>query len=82
MTFNAGVLRSAESLGLAEAAIAKTARALGQPTTPAAWEVANLCEVGHALVSAALARVESRGAHTRSDFPDTDPAQHLRYIQR
>jgi L-aspartate oxidase len=82
MTFNAGVLRSAERLGVAEEVIAKTVRALGQPTTPAAWEVANLCEVGNALISAAIARVESRGAHTRSDFPDTDPAQRIRYIQR
>lgn len=82
MTFNAGVLRSVESLGLAGAAIVRTAEALGRPATPAAWEVANLCEVGHALVSAALARVESRGAHTRSDFPDTVPALRLRYIQR
>lgn len=81
ITFNAGVLRSAESLALAETTIARLAGGLGRPSSPAAWEVANLCEVGHALVSAAAARTESRGAHTRSDFPETDPTQRLRIVQ-
>jgi L-aspartate oxidase len=28
-----------------------------------------------AVAIAALARIETRGCHHRSDFPDTDPAQ-------
>ena len=41
---------------------------------PPTEEVANLLVVSRALVDAALAREESRGTHTRLDFPDTDPA--------
>ncbi len=71
-TARAGVLRSDESLGAAGDE-ADTVRArLGTPATAAAWEVANLCDVGTALVRAARARTESRGAHTRTDFPATD----------
>ena len=34
--------------------------------------------VGHLLVSAALRRQESRGGHTRLDFPETSPiAEHV-----
>jgi L-aspartate oxidase len=40
---------------------------------PADREVANLLAVSRALVDAALAREESRGTHTRLDFPDVDP---------
>ena len=35
---------------------------------PGAWELRNLATVGRLLCAAALAREESRGAHTRTDF--------------
>ena len=35
----------------------------------------NLLALGRAIVTAALVRTESRGAHTRTDFPDLDPTQ-------
>ena len=38
-------------------------------------EDANLLVVARAVVAAALARRESRGAHYRTDFPESDPAQ-------
>ena len=76
MTLHAGVLRSAESL---EAAAA-SCRADVAGTEPATWEVRNLTTVGRVLCAAALAREESRGAHTRLDRPDLDPALQLRYI--
>jgi len=64
MTRDAGVLRDAASLGRARAALAAM--------RPADREVANLLAVSRALVDAALAREESRGTHTRLDFPDAD----------
>jgi L-aspartate oxidase len=77
LTERAGVLRSATSLDDAAAAIDDVEHRAGTPRTAAAWELANLCEVGRALVAAAAFRAESRGAHTRTDFPHLDD-QHLR----
>jgi L-aspartate oxidase len=39
-----------------------------------ALETANLLELARVLVSSALARRESRGAHFREDYPETDAA--------
>ena len=64
MTREAGVLRDADSL--ARALVALDAM---EPRTPV---VQNLWSVGRALVLAAIAREESRGTHTRLDFPETD----------
>jgi L-aspartate oxidase len=66
MTTGAGVLRDRSSL---EAVLERL------PTAPAAtdvrgYELRNLLAVGWALATAALARTESRGTHTRLDFPD------------
>ena len=36
-------------------------------------ELHNLATVGRAAVAAAARREESRGAHTRDDFPDSRP---------
>jgi len=65
MTAGAGVLRDAASLDATAAGLADVARAAVDP------EARNLSEVGWALVHAARAREESRGAHSRLDFPDT-----------
>jgi len=43
-------------------------------------EVRNLAQIGHVLISAALSRTESRGTHSRSDFPDTDEHQRHRLV--
>jgi L-aspartate oxidase len=66
MTTGAGVLRDRASL---EAVLERL------PAAPAArdvrgYELRNLLAVGWALATAALARTESRGTHTRLDFPD------------
>ena len=66
MTRDAGVLRDETSLTRARDALARL--------SPADREVANLHTVCVALVNAALARHESRGTHTRLDFPEPDPA--------
>lgn len=82
-TANAGVLRSAASLTEAGVAAARLRASLGDPANASEWELANLCEVGAALAAAATHRTESRGAHTRSDFPDTDDANFcVRLIHR
>mgnify|MGYP001238726403 CR=1 FL=1 len=76
MTAHAGVLRSADSLGQAAAACA--GEVVGRD--PAAWELRNLTTVGRLLCAAALAREESRGAHTRTDFDAPDEALRLRLV--
>ncbi len=44
-----------------------------------ALELENLVELGIATVSSALARKESRGAHTRIDYPDRDDEHWLKH---
>ncbi|MBO3751861.1 L-aspartate oxidase [Streptosporangiaceae bacterium NEAU-GS5] len=81
MSRGAGVLRSAGSLG-------DVARALAQASwTPVAvepctesWEATNLLTVASALVAAAAAREETRGAHWREDHPERDDARWLAHI--
>ncbi|HZA85834.1 MAG TPA: FAD-binding protein [Acidimicrobiales bacterium] len=83
MTAGAGVLRSAASLDRArEAAGLAVAGATGPAAVPGpdVVELDNLATVARALCACALARTESRGAHARSDHPDLDPAQRVRYV--
>jgi L-aspartate oxidase len=81
MTVGAGVLRSSESLDEARGVLDAVAEAAaGAPATSEWSELRNLVDVGAALVASARAREESRGAHTRSDFPDTDPAFRCRLV--
>jgi L-aspartate oxidase len=76
MTANAGVLRSVESLELAAAACQGDT----DGDDPGAWELRNLATVGRALCAAALAREESRGAHTRTDHPDLRADLRTRFV--
>jgi L-aspartate oxidase len=70
MTAGAGVLRSATSLTETDAVVSRIAAESGE--IGAAWsELANLLVGARALLTAAGAREESRGAHGRTDFPDT-----------
>jgi L-aspartate oxidase len=85
MTAGAGVVRSARSLAGARAAAAEVSALLAGPegaVAPgvAAGELANLVTVGTALLAAAEARQESRGAHARVEYPDTDPAWRCRLV--
>jgi L-aspartate oxidase len=68
---HAGLERDAA--GLAEAAAALAGWRADDPT-PAGREDANLLDLGRLLVHAALRREESRGAHLRTDFPETTEA--------
>jgi L-aspartate oxidase len=67
MTRDAGVLRDAASLERAAKELAGMAGAADP-------EVRNLVTVSRALVGAAHARTESRGTHTRFDFPNPSSA--------
>ena len=64
MTREAGVLRDAASLERASTTLT-TMAAAADP------EVRNLVTVSRSLVDAARARTESRGTHTRLDFPES-----------
>jgi L-aspartate oxidase len=76
MTTGAGVVRDAASLAAAAADL------VAPPPTDSVdvCELANLATVGRTLVAAAAAREESRGCHTRGDFPDRSAAMARRFV--
>jgi L-aspartate oxidase len=80
MTANAGVLRDAGSLTVADTTARSVESALAEPGDAAAIEARNLASVAAAIAQTAGARTESRGCHTRRDFPDTDPEFRLRLV--
>ncbi len=71
MTHGAGVLRSAESLADTDAELLSLQAAIPSYMRDDELELNNLFTVAYALLDAALARTESRGAHTRTDHPET-----------
>jgi len=80
LTAHAGVLRDASSLQLADCAAQEASAHSGGDDRVDTWELRNLATVGRALIAAASAREESRGAHTRTDFPDTASRFQLRLV--
>jgi L-aspartate oxidase len=80
MTIEAGVLRNADSLDRARKEVASILASNPSSLEPATCELRNLAEVGSVLLAAAAARTESRGAHSRTDFPDRDPDQRVRLV--
>jgi aspartate oxidase len=79
MTMGAGVIRNEDSLADVEAVVEDVA---GPGRGSASWELTNLVEVARAVLATAAARWESRGAHSRSDFPRQDPAFRCRLVLR
>ena len=51
---------------------------------PAGWTLQNLLTIARLAIAAAADRVESRGVHTRRDFPATDPAwaRHIDFVRK
>jgi L-aspartate oxidase len=69
----AGVHRTRETLMAAAAALAGWTASDAPERTRAEREDGNLLDLARLVVSSALEREESRGAHFRSDFPQTLP---------
>ncbi|NNF56423.1 MAG: L-aspartate oxidase [Acidimicrobiales bacterium] len=81
MTRGAGVLRDASSLAETAAALEELMGHVPAADSDPAWlEIRNLIIMGRAVVSAAANRTESRGAHTREDFPETSDDWMLRQV--
>ncbi len=69
----AGIIRSCEGLTRAAEVLAGWQAKLPPPTDQPSYELGNLVLTGRLLTEAALMREESRGAHFRSDFPESSP---------
>jgi L-aspartate oxidase len=82
MTEGAGVVRSAESLAAAGAVVESVRASLdrGTPADRAAGELVNLVTVADGVLQSASVRTESRGAHARSDYPETDDQWRRRIV--
>jgi fumarate reductase flavoprotein subunit len=81
----AGLVRDAAGLAHARDAVQLTAAQLadvgvaGGPVLNLAWQdwlnLSNQCTTARLIITSALERRESRGAHWRADFPDPEPGQ-------
>ncbi|HXW78198.1 MAG TPA: FAD-dependent oxidoreductase [Acidimicrobiales bacterium] len=86
MQGGAGVARDGAGLEqlatfLASAAAAAGTEAPGKPAQgPDVWELANMAQVGRAVVALARRRCESRGAHWRTDYPAQHPEWRVRQV--
>jgi len=68
---NVGIIRDKEGLTQAADTLATWQQSLSQPTDRPSHELSNLVLTGRLVTEAALLREESRGAHFRSDFPQS-----------
>jgi L-aspartate oxidase len=84
MSRHAGVVRNASGLAMAAGALGALSRSMSADVAASrdSWEATNLLTIASGIVSAALARTESRGCHRRADHPDTDPGwvRHLEVV--
>jgi len=76
-----GIIREADGLAAAAEQVDRWCRyVLDQEfDEPAGWTLQNMLIVARLMIAAASERTESRGVHTRSDHPATDPswARHI-----
>jgi L-aspartate oxidase len=82
MVRHMGVVRDKAGLREAERQVKFWCRyALAQRfQTRAGWELQNLLTVAQAMIASALKREESRGVHSRSDYPERDEVHWKRHI--
>lgn len=78
----AGILRDKEGLTQAAGILASWQQTLRPPTDQPSYELCNLVLTGRLLVEAALIREESRGAHFRTDFPQSSPKWQCHIVWR
>jgi L-aspartate oxidase len=71
---NVGIIRSGESLSEAADILATWQSLLPQPNDRPSYELRNLILCARLMTEAALLREESRGAHFRTDYPQSSPA--------
>ncbi len=84
MAADCGVARDGESLEIASETL-DDLRGLAEklpPRTIATYEVCNVLRVSRAIVTNAIARLESRGAHTRRDYSRTSDKFRGRFVLR
>jgi L-aspartate oxidase len=79
-----GIIRNKKGLTKAADILAAWQRSLPQPTDRPSYELNNLALTGRLVTEAALLREESRGAHFRSDFPQSLPQwqRHIVFISK
>jgi L-aspartate oxidase len=84
MSADCGVVRDGAGLGLAAQTLADLhGLAEHLPSRAVAtYEVCNVLRVSRAIVTTAIARLESRGAHTRRDYPRTSDKLRGRFVLR
>ena len=73
MSHGAAVVRSESSLKETLWTLDKLERATTIFANVDAWETTNLFFLANAIARSALERTESRGSHSREDFPETSP---------
>jgi len=77
-----GIIRSGEGLEEAADILATWESLLSRPSDRPSYEVNNLVLCARLVTEAALLRKESRGAHFRTDFPQTSPEWHRHIVFR
>jgi L-aspartate oxidase len=84
MSADCGVVRDAEGLRRAADTLARLSRdARDVPARSIeSYEVINLLRVASAIVASATERTESRGAHTRREFPERSDSMLGRFVTR
>jgi aspartate oxidase len=82
MTADAGIVRDAASLARAIRKVTEVPEVEAvapRVPLPQEAELRNLSDLSRAVLAAASAREESRGAHSRSDFPESSEALRVRF---
>jgi L-aspartate oxidase len=75
----AGIVRDAKGLRKGIDALMELQTRLPEPATRRQWEARNIVENGLLISRSAMARLESRGAHYRTDRPSTDDVNFLKH---